>query len=25
VRDTKGELFILAVANMVGEDTFYET
>src|SRR5215470_5826637 len=23
-RDTKGELFLLAVANMVGEDTFYE-
>lgn len=24
VRDAKGELFLLAVANMVGEDTFYE-
>lgn len=24
VRDTKSELFLLAVANMVGEDTFYE-
>jgi hypothetical protein len=23
-RDAKGELFLLAVANMVGEDTFYE-
>jgi TROVE domain-containing protein len=25
LRDVRGELFILAVANMVGEDTFYET
>jgi hypothetical protein len=25
LRDIKGELFILAVANLVGEDTFYET
>jgi len=25
LRDAKGELFILGVANMVGEDTFYET
>lgn len=24
VRDVKGELFLLAVSNMVGEDTFYE-
>lgn len=24
VRDAKGELFMLAVSNMVGEDTFYE-
>src|SRR5690242_12612380 len=24
-RDTKSELFLLAVANMVGEDTFYES
>lgn len=24
VRDTKSELFLLAVANLVGEDTFYE-
>jgi len=24
-RDTKSELFLLAVANMVGEDSFYET
>jgi hypothetical protein len=24
-RDTKGEVFLLAVSNMVGEDTFYET
>ncbi|GAA2858187.1 TROVE domain-containing protein [Streptosporangium fragile] len=24
VRDAKGELFLLAVSNMVGEDTFYE-
>jgi hypothetical protein len=24
-RDVKGELFLLAVTNMVGEDTFYET
>jgi len=24
-RDPKGELFLLAVSNMVGEDTFYET
>jgi TROVE domain len=24
-RDTLGELFLLAVSNMVGEDTFYET
>ncbi|MEC3891680.1 TROVE domain-containing protein [Nocardiopsis alba] len=24
-RDTKGELFLLAVANMVGENTFYES
>ncbi len=24
VRDAKGELFLLAVTNMVGEDTFYE-
>jgi hypothetical protein len=24
VRDVKGELFLLAVANLVGEDTFYE-
>lgn len=24
-RDTKSELFLLAVSNMVGEDTFYET
>src|SRR3954454_23405257 len=24
VRDVKGELFLLAVTNMVGEDTFYE-
>ena len=24
VRDAKGELFLLSVANMVGEDTFYE-
>jgi hypothetical protein len=23
-RDAKGELFLLAVSNMVGEDTFYE-
>lgn len=25
VRDTKSELFLLGVVNMVGEDTFYET
>ena len=25
LRDAKGELFVLGVANMVGEDTFYET
>ncbi|SES03144.1 TROVE domain-containing protein [Streptomyces qinglanensis] len=25
LRDTKSELFLLAVANMVGQDTFYET
>lgn len=25
VRDAKGELFLLAVSNMVGENTFYET
>src|SRR5580693_3105372 len=24
-RDVKGELFLLAVTNMVGEDTFYES
>ncbi|KAB8186897.1 TROVE domain-containing protein [Nonomuraea phyllanthi] len=24
IRDAKGELFLLAVSNMVGEDTFYE-
>ncbi|GAA0996303.1 TROVE domain-containing protein [Acrocarpospora macrocephala] len=24
VRDAKGELFLLAISNMVGEDTFYE-
>src|SRR5215510_5194381 len=24
IRDTKSELFLLAVTNMVGEDTFYE-
>ena len=23
-RDAKGELFLLAVSNMAGEDTFYE-